>query len=63
MITITYQLNDQPTVEDVLANSASGYWLKATLAAALEKDPLKVTKDVEIILAILRARLVKLGIK
>ncbi|MGC2743479.1 MAG: hypothetical protein WA672_09840 [Candidatus Angelobacter sp.] len=48
---------DLPSIADVLHDPAASFWLKAALRTALERDPVDVTNDAEILLRLMEARL------
>ena len=57
MIKISYELSRQPTAAEILKSDFCSFWLKDRLKEALNMDILDVTRDVEVLLAILHQRL------
>jgi len=53
MVVNEYKLSSQPTVEGVLSDPTSTYWLKNAVTNLLEKDIVNSLKDVEVLHAIL----------
>ena len=49
--------DDVPTAEQVLEDPAASFWLKSTIRAALERDPVDALNDALVLVAILDARL------
>ena len=56
-IEIKYELSKQPTTEEVLHSPYMSFWLKDRLKEALQLDLFDVTRDVEVLLAILHRRI------
>jgi len=49
--------DDVPTPEQVFDDPAASFWLKSTVRAALERDPVDALNDALVLAAILDARL------
>ena len=46
-----------PTLEEVLEDPASSFWLKATVQSAVARDPVDALNDALVLAALLDARL------
>lgn len=46
-----------PTIDEVLNDPATSYWLKDALASALGRDPVDAANDAEVLLDVLAHRL------
>ncbi len=57
MITNTYELNRQPTAQEILDSDYCSFWLKKRLMETLDIDLLDAIRDVEVLHAILIDRL------
>lgn len=49
-------LNWRQTAREIAASPCASYWLKDTIASALQRDPIDVYQDVFILLRVIRAR-------
>ena len=47
---------DLPGIDDILADPAASYWLKAALRSALCRDPVDAANDSEILARLLKDR-------
>ena len=45
---------DLPSIDEVLADPAASYWLKAALCSALRRDPVDAANDSETLARLLR---------
>jgi hypothetical protein len=45
-----------PTAEDVIASSATSYWLKNALVQAMTRDPVDAARDATLLAEVLGAR-------
>jgi hypothetical protein len=45
-----------PSIDEVLADPASSFWLKTELRSALDRDPVDAANDAEILFRLLNAR-------
>jgi len=50
------ETNDLPEIEEVLADPAASYWLKAALRSALSRDPLDAAHDADTLARLLYRR-------
>lgn len=48
--------DDLPSIESVLNNKATSYWLKHSIGTALERDPVDAVNDVELLLKLMTKR-------
>ncbi len=48
--------NDLPSIDEVLADPAASYWLKAALRSALCRDPVDAAHDSELLAQLLEER-------
>ena len=51
-----FQPSDLPEIDEVLANPAASFWLKAALHLALSRDPVDAANDSEILARLLDRR-------
>jgi hypothetical protein len=51
-----FEANDLPEIEEVLADPAASFWLKAALRSALSRDPVDSAHDSEILARLLERR-------
>ncbi len=54
---ITAEVAAVPEVEEILADPASSYWIKHSLASALQRDPVDALNDALVLAAVLELRL------
>ena len=50
------EANDLPEIDEVLADPAASFWLKAALRSALSRDPVDAAHDSEILARLLDRR-------
>ena len=50
------EANDLPEIDEVLADPAASFWLKAALHSALSRDPVDAASDSEIMARLLGRR-------
>ncbi len=50
------EANDLPEIDEVLADPAASFWLKAALRSALSRDPVDAAHDSEIMARLLDRR-------
>jgi hypothetical protein len=51
-----FKANDLPEIDEVLADPAASFWLKAALHSALFRDPVDAAHDSEILARLLERR-------
>ena len=51
-----FEANDLPEIDEVLADPAASFWLKAALCSALSRDPVDAAHDSEIMARLLDRR-------
>lgn len=51
----TFEQNSRVSLECVMHNFATSYWLKSALSSALERDPIDAANDAEVLAQLLNA--------
>jgi len=51
-----FEVNDLPEIDEVFADPATSFWLKAALHSALSRDPVDAANDSEILARLLDRR-------
>jgi len=51
-----FEANDLPEIDEVLADPAASFWLKAALHSALSRDPVDAAHDSKILAQLLEHR-------
>lgn len=44
---------DRPTIDEILADPAASFWLKAALRSALSRDPVDAANDADVLSQVL----------
>jgi hypothetical protein len=47
---------DLPTIDEILADPAASFWLKAALRSALSRDPVDAANDADVLAHVLELR-------